>query len=169
MFLEGGRWQPREWRVFLGTLSSFTYVWPRRSPWSCTFCRMKESSGNQQGLQKSEVRARSMQPGEQLVSGMGTQAFTFPSNRQRVQGKAPKESLQCLTSEDGASAPKRGGQTEFNIHLPTTAPWQMQLEGWLCLAAPVCGFWAKAWPHFLQTAFAFKSLFVFYRNVNFSS
>ncbi|XP_043765673.1 sp110 nuclear body protein isoform X5 [Cervus elaphus] len=37
-----------------------------RSPWSCTFCRMKESSGNQQGLQKSEVRARSMQPGEQL-------------------------------------------------------------------------------------------------------
>ncbi|XP_065786477.1 sp110 nuclear body protein isoform X7 [Muntiacus reevesi] len=37
-----------------------------RSPWSCTFCRMKESSGNQQGLQESEVRARSMQPGEQL-------------------------------------------------------------------------------------------------------
>ncbi|XP_040084079.1 sp110 nuclear body protein isoform X3 [Oryx dammah] len=37
-----------------------------RSPWSCTFCRIKESSGNQQGLQKSEVRARSMQPEEQL-------------------------------------------------------------------------------------------------------
>ena len=148
----------------------FAHLCPaRRSPWSCTFCRMKESSGNQQGLQKSEVWARSMQPGEQLVSGMGTQAFTFPSNRQRVWGKAPKESLQCLTSEDGASAPKSGGQTEFNIHLPTTAPWQMQLEGWLCLAAPVCGFWAKAWPHFLQTAFAFKSLFVFYRNVSFSS
>ncbi|XP_042100315.1 sp110 nuclear body protein isoform X19 [Ovis aries] len=37
-----------------------------RSPWSCTFCRIKESSGNQQGLQESEVRARSMQPEEQL-------------------------------------------------------------------------------------------------------
>ncbi|XP_065786474.1 sp110 nuclear body protein isoform X5 [Muntiacus reevesi] len=42
-----------------------------RSPWSCTFCRMKESSGNQQGLQESEVRARSMQPGEQLASDFG--------------------------------------------------------------------------------------------------
>ncbi|XP_005203073.1 sp110 nuclear body protein isoform X2 [Bos taurus] len=37
-----------------------------RSPWSCTFCRMKESSGNQQGLQESEVWARSMQLEEQL-------------------------------------------------------------------------------------------------------
>ncbi|XP_068823257.1 sp110 nuclear body protein isoform X4 [Capricornis sumatraensis] len=37
-----------------------------RSPWSCTFCRIKESSGKQQGLQESEVRARSMQPEEQL-------------------------------------------------------------------------------------------------------
>nr|XP_020751639.1 nuclear body protein SP140 isoform X4 [Odocoileus virginianus texanus] len=37
-----------------------------KSPWSCTFCRMTESSGNQQGLQESEVLARPMQPEEQL-------------------------------------------------------------------------------------------------------
>ncbi|XP_068823342.1 nuclear body protein SP140 isoform X5 [Capricornis sumatraensis] len=37
-----------------------------KSPWSCTFCRMKESSGNQQGLRESEVLARLMQPEEQL-------------------------------------------------------------------------------------------------------
>ncbi|OWK12615.1 hypothetical protein Celaphus_00014961, partial [Cervus elaphus hippelaphus] len=37
-----------------------------KSPWSCTFCRMTESSGNQQGLKESEVLARPMQPEEQL-------------------------------------------------------------------------------------------------------
>ncbi|XP_055253374.1 nuclear body protein SP140-like protein isoform X1 [Moschus berezovskii] len=37
-----------------------------KSPWSCTFCRMKESSGNQQGLRESVVLARPMQPEEQL-------------------------------------------------------------------------------------------------------
>ncbi|XP_040084071.1 nuclear body protein SP140 isoform X2 [Oryx dammah] len=37
-----------------------------KSPWSCTFCRMKESSGNQQGLRESEVLARLIQPEEQL-------------------------------------------------------------------------------------------------------
>ncbi|KAB0362528.1 hypothetical protein FD754_006684, partial [Muntiacus muntjak] len=37
-----------------------------KSPWSCTFCRTTESSGNQQGLKESEVLARPMQPEEQL-------------------------------------------------------------------------------------------------------
>uniref|UniRef100_A0A8C2NGR7 Bromo domain-containing protein n=1 Tax=Capra hircus TaxID=9925 RepID=A0A8C2NGR7_CAPHI len=66
MFLKGGRWQTWEWQVFLGTLSSLTYSQPRRSPWSCTFCRMEKSSGNQQGLRESEVLARLMQLEEQL-------------------------------------------------------------------------------------------------------
>ncbi|XP_036713070.1 sp110 nuclear body protein isoform X6 [Balaenoptera musculus] len=37
-----------------------------RSPWSCTFCRMKESSGSQQCLGQSGVLARQMQREEQL-------------------------------------------------------------------------------------------------------
>ena len=92
----------------------------------------------------------------------------FRSKRQRVQGRAPKGSL---TSEDGASVPKHGGQTEFNHH-PTTpimVHWQTGSEVWLCSAAPVCGTWAKAWLHFLQITFPFKSLFALYRNVSFSS
>lgn len=94
----------------------------------------------------------------------------FPSKRQRVQESAPKGSLQCLTSEDGASVPKHGGQTEFNPH--PTPSWCILANGVgspLCLAAPVCGTWAKAWLHFLQITFPFKSLFALYRNVSFSS
>lgn len=78
---KGKRW------LFPRTLSSLIYARPRRSPWSCTFCRIKESSGNQQGLQESEVRARSMQPEEQLVSGMGTQAFPLPLKQAEGPGK----------------------------------------------------------------------------------
>ncbi|XP_059963146.1 nuclear body protein SP140-like isoform X4 [Mesoplodon densirostris] len=37
-----------------------------RSLWSCTFCRIKESSGSQGCLRESEVLARQMQPEEQL-------------------------------------------------------------------------------------------------------
>ncbi|XP_053519294.1 nuclear body protein SP140-like protein isoform X2 [Artibeus jamaicensis] len=39
---------------------------PLRRPWSCTFCRIKESSGNLQCHKESEVLARQMGPEEQL-------------------------------------------------------------------------------------------------------
>uniref|UniRef100_A0A452URA8 SP110 nuclear body protein n=1 Tax=Ursus maritimus TaxID=29073 RepID=A0A452URA8_URSMA len=37
-----------------------------RSPWSCTFCQIKESSGRQQRHRESEVLERQMQPEEQV-------------------------------------------------------------------------------------------------------
>ncbi|XP_057359431.1 nuclear body protein SP140 isoform X2 [Manis pentadactyla] len=37
-----------------------------RSPWSCTFCRMREASGGPQCHEEAEVLARPMRPGEQL-------------------------------------------------------------------------------------------------------
>ncbi|CAK6448318.1 unnamed protein product [Pipistrellus nathusii] len=58
---------------YCNTCSSFFHgdchlppVETERSPWSCTLCRVKEFSGNQQSARESEVLARLMGPEEQL-------------------------------------------------------------------------------------------------------
>ncbi|KAI5930517.1 Sp110 nuclear body protein [Manis javanica] len=42
-----------------------------RSPWSCTFCRMREASGGPQCHVEAEVLARLMRPEEQLIHDYG--------------------------------------------------------------------------------------------------
>ncbi|KAK1336715.1 hypothetical protein QTO34_002750 [Cnephaeus nilssonii] len=61
---EHGRSKEGQW-LFLG-FALLTYAKSLRSPWSCTLCRVKESSGNQQSARESEVLARQMGPEEQL-------------------------------------------------------------------------------------------------------
>ncbi|XP_075385000.1 sp110 nuclear body protein isoform X1 [Tenrec ecaudatus] len=43
----------------------------QRSPWSCTFCGMKGSSGSSQCLQDSEILEKQMPPADQLIRDYG--------------------------------------------------------------------------------------------------
>lgn len=78
-----------------------TYPRPLRRPWSCTFCRIKESSGSQQYHRESEVLARPLGPEEQLVSWIWLQNFSFPTHMREVkqskgEGKSTKSCLHFL-------------------------------------------------------------------------
>ncbi|KAK2498474.1 hypothetical protein MC885_008253 [Smutsia gigantea] len=111
-----------------------------RSPWSCTFCRMREASGGPQCHREAEVLARPMRPGEQLVSWVQTPSLllsTYVKSNSTALGEAAWRAFSVSLQRMAIQCPSTECEQNSTYLM---ALGQMRLEGWLCLAAPKCEF-----------------------------